>query len=173
MSPTAGPKVRNPDYDLTLESDTAVWGLILDGGIRSMQEIPQTPSNIDLGGGRNRRWGTGDPTFAQIAQSSWHGGRGAEFFHDDETRSFDSWQAMTRIPGRLIPQLLWKFATGHRTVDQHIPGSVSWHQLRGSERYITTLITASENFAADLALIWIRRRGSPGTLTIEFCAASA
>ena len=167
-----GPKIKNPTHDLALEGDNFLWGLKLDGGVRGMQENSQSPSTMLIGSG-GKRFGTGDPTFTEIEQSSWHGGRGSEFFSDDETRYFVGWNAMTRIPGKLIPQLLWKFADGHRDIDQNIPGSVSWHQLRGSERYISVSFVAGSSYNADLALVWLRRRGSPGTLTIELCSDSA
>ena len=84
-----GPKIKNPTHDLALEGDNFLWGLKLDGGVRGMQEISQSPSTMLIGSG-GKRFGTGDPTFTEIEQSSWHGGRGSEFFSDDETRYLDS-----------------------------------------------------------------------------------
>src|SRR3990170_2274998 len=168
-----GPKIKNPTHDLALEGDNYLWGLKLDGGVRGMQEISQSPSTMLIGSG-GKRFGTGDPTFTEIEQSSWHGGRGSEVFSDDETRYLDSWQAMTRIPGRLLPQLRWDFAkcttlTTTRTVDTIAFASHSWKQLRGATRYIDVKFT-SLGFTADKCYIWLRRRGSPGTLTLELCA---
>jgi len=170
---SVGPKIKNPTHDLALEGDNFLWGLKLDGGVRGMQEISQSPSTMLIGSG-GKRFGTGDPTFTEIEQSSWHGGRGSEFFSDDETRYLDSWQAMTRIPGRLLPQLRWDFApcttlTTTRTVDTIPFASHSWKQLRGSTRYIDVKFT-SLGLTADKCYIWLRRRGSPGTLTLELCA---
>jgi len=165
-----GPRVKNPTHDLGLQSDSETWGLRLDGGVRAMQEISQTPSTLLIGGG-GKKWGTGDPTFTEIEQSTWHGGRGSEFFSDDDTKYLDSWQAMTRIPGRLLPQLRWNFGTGYRAVDQIAFSSHSWKQLVGASRYIDVSFAASTvALAADKCYIWLRRRGTPGTLTLELCA---
>ena len=166
------PKAKPSTHDIALEGDNFVWGLKLDGGVRAMQEISQTPSTMLVGGG-GRRWGTGDPTFTEIEQSSWHGGRGGEFFHDDDTKYYDAWHAMTRIPGRLLPGLKWLIAKGFRDEDSNGYGSVSWKQLRGASRYITTKFAASATYDADKANLWIRRRGSPGTLTLELCSDSS
>lgn len=166
-----GPRVKNPTHDLGIQCDEdgTIWGLKLDGGVRAMQEISQTPSTLVIGGG-GKKWGTGDPTFTEIEQSTWHGGRGSEFFHDDETRYLDSWQAMTRIPGRLLPQLRWDFATGYRAIDTIAFASHSWKQLLGTSRYIDVSFAASTvNLAADKCYIWLRRRGNPGSLTLELC----
>jgi len=167
-----GPKIKNPTHDLALEGDNYLWGLKLDGGVRGMQEISQSPSTMLIGSG-GKRFGTGDPTFTEIEQSSWHGGRGSEFFSDDETRYLDAWQAMTRIPGRLLPQLRWDFAASAllttRITDTIPFASHSWKQLRGATRYIDVKFT-SLGFTADKCYIWLRRRGSPGTLTLELCA---
>lgn len=166
-----GPKEANPTHDVLLISDNSQMALLLENGIRGMQEISQTPSTMLVGGGA-KKWGTGDPTFTEIEQASWIGGRGQEFFTDDNTKYLDAWQAMGRVPGKLIPQLQWKFAKGHRSLDQNIPGDMSWHALRSTERYISVAFEASASYSADLALIWLRKRGSPGTLTLELCADS-
>ncbi|HAM39789.1 MAG TPA: hypothetical protein DCP69_00240, partial [Candidatus Omnitrophica bacterium] len=66
---SVNPKNKSNTHDIALETDTAVWGLRLDGGVRAMQETSQSPSTLLVGGG-GKRWGTGDPTFTEIEQSS-------------------------------------------------------------------------------------------------------
>lgn len=101
-------------------------------------------------------------------QRSWAGGSGGERFSDDPTKFKDSKEAFTMIDGHLFPSLQWNIATGYRDVEQSLPGSVSWRALYGSMQSISVSVTASATSNRDKAYAWIRRVGSPGTLTAEW-----
>ena len=172
-----GPKESNPTHDLALTDLSQRWGLRLDGGIRSIQEIANTPSSIFATGG-GRKYGSGDPLYSHIQQDSWISGRGQEDFSDDDSRYYSGSFINTMVPGRLIPAWLWKWAdTDARDYNMHQPGSVSWQQLRASQRYYASKFTIAAqdttNYAADKAYILMRRRGNPGTLTVELWTDSA
>src|SRR5512146_1388214 len=107
-------------------------------------------------------------------QRAWKGGRGGEKFPDDPSKFWDSQDCWTLMTGHVTPTLLWQYATGYRTTLTYLPGaskSVSWRALVSSTRFIAsddlTALTA-----ADKAKVWIRRVGTPGTLTCELRAAS-
>lgn len=141
------------------------WELKLAGDIRSMQEIPSSPSTMAISAG-GQRYGDWEPGFSHVEQRSWIGGRAIENFSDDTTGYFDSKDAWSLTDGKLFPSAQWKFAKGLRNTDSYMPGSVKWVALRGTNLYLTTSFAASANYDADKAYLWIRRRGSPGTLTV-------
>ena len=166
------PGATNATHEISLSDGFEKWGLKLDNGPRGIQEIPQTPSTL-LINNQAKKFGDYDPSMSHIQQRTWHGGRGQEDFVDDESKFFDSMNAWTMTPDRLLPGPQWSFATNIRTVDENLPGSVLWKELRGAQRYVATTFTAAANNTADKAYLWIRRIGSPGTLTFELRANSA
>jgi len=170
-----GVGVKNPTHDISL-SGKGKWGLRLEGGIRGVQEVSQTASTILQRGGA-QKWGDYDPTFGHIQQDTWHGGLGQEEFSDDPTRFYHSQNAWTLTPGRLHPTLRWQFAdTDHRDYNQIAFGDMEWHALRGSERYISSKFTvaaqAGGSYDAAKVYVWLRRVGTPGTLTGEIWSDS-
>lgn len=106
-------------------------------------------------------------------QRTWEGGRGGERFSDDPTMYKDAREAGTWISGHVFPALQWNISTGYRDAEQVLPGSVSWRGVFGSTRYISRTITASATSNRTNAWIWIRRIGTPGTLTVELQSDSA
>lgn len=132
-------------------------------------EISQTPSTllINPGGGR---FGSKDPTFSEYEQETWNGGALGEYYHDDQTNYMDSSGVNTRFPKKLFLNSLWKLATGIRTREQYMPGSVSWQALFGSFRVVAVQLSGSGTY--DFANLLIRRRGAPGALTFEIRADS-
>jgi hypothetical protein len=75
--------------------------------------------------------------------------------------------------GKMYNAPQWKYAKGLRNEDTYLPGSVTWKKLLGNELYIATSFTASASYNADKAYLWIRRRGSPGSLTFTLRANNA
>jgi len=100
-------------------------------------------------------------------QRDWSGGRGGERFSEDPSKYKDGKEVFTAIEGHVFPSLQWNISTGYRVAEQHLPGSVSWRGLFGSTRYIARSFTMSADMTADKAYIWVRRIGTPGTLTFE------
>lgn len=101
-------------------------------------------------------------------QRDWSGGRGGERLSDDPTKYKDAWNACTWIKGHIIPSLQQNISTGYRDAEQALPGSVSWRGVFGSTRYISRTVVASASSNRAHIWFWIRRVGSPGTLTVEW-----
>ena len=106
-------------------------------------------------------------------QRTWNGGRGGERFSEDPTKYKDAREAATFIEGHLFPSLQWNISEGYRVAEQALPGSVSWRGLFGETRYISRSFTCAPAMTADKAWLWVRRVGTPGTLTFELCSDSA
>ena len=164
------PKESNPTHELALGTKEEKWGVRLKG-IQSIQEVGQTPSTIFKTGG-GRKWGDYDPTYSHLQQDTWHGGRGQEDFSDDQSRFYSGNFLTSYVPGKLTHGMLWKWSdTDHRDYNMHIPGSVTFRQLIGSKLYFSSKFTvaAQDTTSYDAAetLILLRRRGNPGTLTVE------
>ncbi len=162
-----------PTHKFSLANGTTEMGFKLENGVSSFIEVPQTPSTLNMTGG-GTKFGDWDPTFSHIERRSWIGGRGSDDFSTDPTRFFDSQAAFTMLPSFIVPAPQWKLATGLRTALQNMPGSVNWQALTASDRYVSHIFTVGgSNMGADNASVWIRRIGSPGTLTCEIWSDSA
>lgn len=102
-------------------------------------------------------------------QRSWKGGRGTENYSDNAEGFYDSLNAWTLSPEHLHQTLQWYHARGLRAEDVYMPtrdsGDVQFQPLLGSTLYISNSFSASSSYAADKAYLWLRRKGSPGTLT--------
>ncbi len=171
MSIRAYPGAKNPTHEISLTDGVETWGLRLDGGPRAIQEIPLTPSTLRISGG-DSKFGDWEPGMAQIEQRTWEGGRGLEDFADDPTRFYDSMNAWTMTPGRIMPAPQWRFAQGLRDADGYLPGNIGWVALSGDRQYMARSFTADPlngvSYVADKAYLWVRRVGSPGgSLVVE------
>ena len=167
---TRGPRSDNRTLEstslLVLSDGAQRWGLPLVGGHDGFAEAPIEPNTL-LARGGGEKWGTFDPVFGHIEQSTWSGGRGNEDYEDDPTKYFDAMNAWTLTPRRLCQSMQWKFADGLRSEETYQWGNMEWKELYGSQRFYSQNFTNTTEFAADKAYMWIRRRGSPGTLTLK------
>jgi hypothetical protein len=160
-----------------------------------MTTIP-SPFNLELNDGHSKgRWLfqlTGTPEIKWLTQDqfsivlnsesrrigdfdeqrSWSGGRGGERFSDDPTKYKDGKEVFTAIEGHVFPSLQWNISTGYRVASQAMPGSVSWRGLFGSTRYISRSFTPGA-ITSDKAYLWMRKVGTPGTLTFELRSDTA
>lgn len=160
---------QKSEFDICLSDGRSgqEWYLKLDGGGRAVQRSSFAPESYALD---IRQQGKRIGDFDE--QRSWRGGRGNEYFSDDPEGYFDSQNAWT-MTGHAFPTLKWHFATGdHRVVNQNMGDDVRFKRLTGATRYIADSFTATAQ-TADYCLMWIRRRGNPGTLTFELCSDSA
>lgn len=158
---------------LTVHDGVNRYDLWVEGGEAGIREVSQQPSSIFAAGGGPGRYGDAEPLFATNEQRTWEGGRGLEFFADDQTRYTDSKNAWTLTPGKIGPSPQWFFASNYRDTDIDMPGNMDWRTLFGGSRYIAKTFTASASYSADKVYLWIRRVGNPGTLTVELTADSA
>jgi len=166
------PKDANATHDISLSDGVNTWGITLKEGARGIQESPATPTNIRITGG-GTKFGDYDPMMSHIEQRDWSGGRGQEYFVDDPTRFYDSWEAWSLTPGKLFQSPQINYSSGYRGEDTHYPGNVIWKPLIRDERYQGQMITASTTFSAHKVYQWIRKVGNPGTLTVVTCATAA
>lgn len=159
--------IPSPTHDLSLSDGSTTYGLIFaKGGTRVLQEMPLSPPA---------------QAFA-IEQRNWIGGRGRLRYDDDPTGFFDSDFLWSMTDGKLMPSLQWRFCQGLRNAETSLPGnnsSMAWWKLYGNTpasliaRYLSISFAASASYAANAGYLWIRRRGTPGTLTFELCANSS
>ena len=178
------PKEKNPTHHISLSDGIRTYGLILAGGPRGIQEVPATPSTLKFSGG-GTKFGDWEPGFSHIEQRDWTGGRGQENFSEDATRFRDSQNCWTMTPERLTPGPQWEF--GRRLVAEMLQlpswppdaatgvnNDVTWISLLGDGRYRAARFTfGATGLTADRAYLWVRRVGSPGTLTLELRTNSA
>lgn len=165
------PGVKNHTHELSLEDRSGYkWGLRLHQGVRSLQEHSQTPSTIQFTGG-GTKFGDYEPGMSHIEQRTWEGGRGSDDFSQDPTRFWDSQNLFTFLEGKVFPTFQWRLPTGLREDYRYLQqdaAAFTWQPLTGSNRFMSDDFTVGgSNFGADNAYIWLRRIGSPGTLTVK------
>ena len=165
----AGYKKSSATHDITLYDGMVRVGLVLDAPPR---EDSQSASDLYIQSG-GTRYGSGDPSFTHEEKRDWIAGRGIEDMFDDNSGYYDSLSLWSLTPNRLLPAPQWKLAKGLRSEDRYLPGNVTWKNLIDDERYISISFVASASYSADKAYMWIKRQGSPGTLTVELCADSS
>jgi hypothetical protein len=109
-------------------------------------------------------------------QRSWKGGRGVEHFSDNAEGFYDSLNAWTLTPGHVHQTLQWYHARGLRNEEVYMPrresGSVQFQPLLGTTLYIANSFAASASYNMAKGYLWIRRKGTPGDLTIRFMTNS-
>lgn len=169
--PRVTPESKDNTYQIELRDGSSVWQMSLRGGESGLVERGNTPQTTQFGTG-GQRFGLWEPGFSHIQQRSWHGGRGQENYESDETRFFDSQNLFSLIPNCVFPATKWKFARGLRNEDVYFVDDVAWRALEGVTRYISVAFTASANYNATQCGLWLRRVGSPGTLTFVLCSDS-
>lgn len=147
-----------------------VW---VRNGLKGLREFSQSPGSLFVAGGGAGKYGDAEPGFAFMEQRDWSGGRGLDFFGDDQTRYNDSKGTWSLTPGKIGPAPQWFFGSGYRPglSEFDLPGNVTWRPLYGGTQYVDRLITPSATITADKAAFWIRRVGTPqSSLTFELCS---
>ena len=166
MAVKVSPTLKNPTHDISFIIKGREYGFLLDGGPQALREIPfggNPPTSSAQG-----KFGDYEPEIVHIEQRDWSAGRGSDDFSKDHSMFLDSRNAFTMVPDYLFPAPQWRFGTGIRTTHENLPGSVNWQRLTGNQRYVSsTFTTGGSGIAADNLEFWIRRIGSPGTLTAE------
>lgn len=161
-------------HDISFSDGEQTFGVRLDGGPKGIQELPVSPSTL-LVNQQGGKYGDWDPANSHLQQDDWTGGRGQEKFVDDPSKFFDSQAAWTLTPGRVLNGPQWRLAAGMSQKNFSLPGNMSWYKMiagSGNARYRARSFTDSGSTSAEQIYIWIRRRGAPGTLTLELCANS-
>lgn len=179
-TPRLNPRTKRPAHDITLTDGVRTFGIKANPA--DIGEIPQTPSTLRLaagGGASAQKFGDFEPSMAQIVQADWSGGRGQENFSDDPSKFYNSQNAWTLQPGKLMPgplfvgpliQYYFQLLPGQSTVST----GFIWNSLTGSTRYLTfKIVVGGSDIFVDRISMWVRRLGTPGTLTLEIRTNSA
>ncbi len=166
------PRTSSPTHTLSLSDGSQTYGLILDGGVRAIQESPQTPSTL-LINAQGGQFGDFDPSMSHIQQNDWAGGRGSEKFTDDNTRYFDSKNCWTMGDAIVTPSLQWKFVLNTRVQDMYQLGkSYEWRSLAGALAY-SHGFTPATSYTTDKVYLWVKKVGNPGALTVKMYSNSS
>jgi hypothetical protein len=158
MTPSVSPTSKKNSHHITLQDAAGtIYGLILSPNGNAIQRRPKQSSN-----------------FVPFTQNDWSGGRGLRMATDDRSRFADSKRLNTRRPGQITLGGLETYTSGHRQVEQHMPGDfevqasitgLTWKALTGDDQYIAYKVTASATGNRARVYFWVRRRGTPGTLS--------
>lgn len=165
------------DADFSLSDGKVKHDFFLDGGISGMQRRVSIEDRLGVDiRSQGRQIGDFDE------QRNWKNGHGKEYLSDEPDGYFDGSNVFTANKNLLHNSLLQRFTKGLRSSDFALPegvGGVDWQPLfaggTGSHvaQYISRTVVATNTYSADKAAIWVRRKGSPGTLTLELCSNSA
>ena len=135
----------------------------------SISRAPITRTALKTASGSSK-WSDFEPPWSPVAQEDFSGGMGSRDFDDDTTRFLESMRANTQGK-RIYLGGQETYATGLRSVNANMPGSVSWRHLLSSNGYLSVSFSASANYDIEYISVYIRRRGTPSDdLTIELCA---
>ena len=162
------PKMDSPSYQLELSDGKSkkAYGFLLDGDNAIQQDILSEDQFAAFIRSTNKKFGEFDE------QKNWKSGRGIEYFNINPEGFWDSKDCWTLTPGHLTQTLQYKFAKGMRSQDFNMPGSVMWKPLFAGNRYLDVSFSASASYSVANCWMWIKRVGSPGTLTVELCSNS-
>lgn len=111
--------------------------------------------------------------YSPIVQDDLSGGRGNLDFERDSTKYFDSSRARTGRANKAYAGPQETYATGIRSLEQNMPGSVTWHKLIDSQRHLYRRFQAGSSFTAGLVWLLVRRKSTPGNLTIAIYSDNA
>lgn len=155
----------NSTHDISLSDGSTTYGFsFAQSTPRVLQEMPLSAPAQSF----------------DVTQKNWIGGKGRLRYQDDPTGFAESVGMWTTTDGRIFTAPQWRFASGLRNCDEHLPGdneTMVWWKLYGNTpgsqiaRYLSIAVTGSANFDADKAYIIVRKRGTPtGVLTVKQCA---
>ncbi len=168
------PGAKNPTHQISLSDGVQTFGLRLEDGPHSVQEVPLTPSTVQFTGGGSK-FGDWEPGISHIEQRTWQGGRANHSFVDDPTRYYDAKNAWTLTPGKVFPAPAAKFSRGYLDeTHQNLPGDLGWRSLYGDYADIAEQFSHSNTWAAyQRVYLWVRYVGNPGDLTISLLRDSS
>lgn len=106
-------------------------------------------------------------------QKTFTSGRGRTNFAVDPTGFTDSTSVWSMTDQAMFPTLQWKFARGLRSTNFSLPGPMSFQALTGTQLYVSQTFTPSATYTAANSFLWIKKVGTPGNLTVEWCADHA
>lgn len=161
-------------HDLSLAGGGQVFGIRFSGSIDESLSVIPDKSRSTISDEEGKRWGDWEPGHSHVQQADWVGGRGLKTHSSDKTKFFDSQNAITYVPGKILPSYQWKIAAGaHRDHNHSLAGNVNWVALLSSDLYTSNVFQTSAAYNTLGGWLWVRRVGNPGTLTYELCSNSS
>ena len=130
------------------------------------------PSTLRFTGG-GTKFGDYEPGMSHIEMRTWQGGRGLEELADDPSRYFDSRDAWTLTPARLLPSLKPQYVQRDGHITSSLSADVEWKPLLSGQRFLATSFVPVSDYNASRAYLWLRRRGYPGIVTCTLRSDSA
>jgi hypothetical protein len=153
------PTNKNSTHHISLQAadgSGTKYGLVLTPNETAIQRRPRVGSD-----------------HKPFTQNDWSGGRALKFATDDRSRFADSKRLNTRRGGQITLGGMETFVTGHRKAEQYMPSDVAggvgltWKALAGSDRFIAHQVTIGTTGNRARIYLWIRRRGTPGALSVR------
>ncbi|NMC80191.1 MAG: hypothetical protein GYA59_12580, partial [Chloroflexi bacterium] len=177
MSVIVGPEFEKKTHHVSLSDGTYTVGLMVvntkgeaDPSAIGRAAVPRTALKTTSG---DQKYSDYEPPWSPVSQDDFTGGMGL-LDDSDTTRYRDGFRCNTAYSGGFFLGPQETYATGLRSEDRHLPGSVTWTMLGGGRTYMAVSFTASANYSATAIAILLRRVGTPTTdVTIELCANSA
>jgi len=166
MTIDATPTSDSPTHVVSFEDGSAnKVGLVsVDGRAiynpRAIIRSPLQRTSLKTSQGSTKYSDFSEP-FTPISQDDWSGGRGQEDFERDRSRFFDSYRLNTWMANQVVLGPQEQYTTGYRSLNQSMPGSVSWISLTGSRAYFAKSFVPSASYTAAKTYIWVRRIGTP------------
>jgi hypothetical protein len=155
-TPRCSPTTGNPNYDFALAGESLNYGfLYASSPYDAWSEIPASSP----------------PRQFKAEQKTWTSGRGRGSFGADPSGYFDAKDAWTMTDMCVYPTLQWDFAKGLRSANSSLPGPMTFVPMYGTtgtyRRYYSTDFTPAANYTAVNVFLWMKKTGTPGTLTAQ------
>jgi hypothetical protein len=113
-----------------------------------------------------------DYPYSPIVQDDISGGRASKDFERDSTKYYDSFRCLSGRANTAYAGPLEQYSAGLRSQDQSMPGSVDFVQLTGATRHVYKRFQASASYTAGRVWLSVRRKGTPGALTVAIYSDS-
>src|SRR3989304_2490049 len=174
---TVSPTAKESPYHISLSdgTTTAHFLALLGNGKADPRAI--RPFDYQRSGQQTQtgpaKYGDETPPYSTQAQDDWTGGRGAGDLEGAATKDYQGTGGGTHRAGGGVLGGLPHWTTGHRTYNVAMPGSVSWEELYGTQRYMARTFTPTGNYTAYQVGILFRKVGSPGALTVALYSNSS
>jgi hypothetical protein len=166
MTITVSPTTTKPTHHIKLSKSGTEIGLILcdakgDADEAGLTREPYPRSAVKIYSGE-QTYGDSEPPYKPISQEDWSGGRGAKTFETMATRYADAWRADATRAGKILLGGQESYATGLRSQNQAMPGSINWVMLYGNYRFMAQqFIVPAVGYAPANVWVWLRKRGTP------------
>lgn len=177
MTITVSPTELRPTHHIKLSDGSSEVGLILSNNRGDEDELairrePYPRSALKTYSGQGT-YDDEEPPYRTIAQEDFSAGRGKLIFDEDESRYYDGYRLDTTKPETVILGPQEHYCTGYgKSINQSMPGNVTFCPIYGDTRYIAVQFTASANYTAASVGIWVRQKGNPGELYIALFSDS-